>query len=118
ILTFAPFWVTSTVPNGGVPQVPVQWSEVSWNVIAWLTSGNATLAASNAAPIHAVRHNEEENVIACLPFTPFGWNTTSKTSSTWWSRYVFWTAVIFYLRPKNRRGRRPSFGGCRINVRH
>jgi hypothetical protein len=28
ICTFAPTWVTPTVPNGAVPQPPVQWSDV------------------------------------------------------------------------------------------
>src|SRR5262245_23776369 len=32
--TPVPTWVTSTVPNGAVPQVPVQWSDVKSKVIA------------------------------------------------------------------------------------
>ena len=34
ILTFAPAWVTSTVPNGAVPQPPMQWSDVKSNETA------------------------------------------------------------------------------------
>jgi hypothetical protein len=33
-LTFAPAWVTVTVPNGAVPQPPVQWSDVKSNMTA------------------------------------------------------------------------------------
>ena len=33
-LTFAPAWVTSTVPNGAVPQPPVQWSDVKLKIMA------------------------------------------------------------------------------------
>src|SRR5262249_38746169 len=32
--TFAPFWVKVTVPNGGVPHPPVQWSDVRLNETA------------------------------------------------------------------------------------
>src|SRR5215510_10949973 len=58
ICTFAPTWVTSTVPNGAVPQPPVQWSDVKSNTIAWLTLGNAALAVINAAPTNPTRHEK------------------------------------------------------------
>src|SRR5262245_61743514 len=48
ISTFAPFWVTVTVPNGGVPQPPVQWSDVIGKVTARAPPGTAIVARSNA----------------------------------------------------------------------
>jgi hypothetical protein len=47
-LTFAPAWVTDTVPNGAVPQPPVQWSDVKSNMTALPAVGSARLGASKA----------------------------------------------------------------------
>ena len=46
--TFAPTCVTSTVPNGAVPQPPMQLSDVRSNVTALPAVGSAMLDASKA----------------------------------------------------------------------
>src|SRR5262245_1661772 len=52
--------VSVTVPNCvAVPQPPERWHDVRLNVSAWLTLGNAALAASNAALTHPLRRNED-----------------------------------------------------------
>src|SRR5262249_35059501 len=53
--TFAPTWVTSTVPNGAVPQPPVpeQWSDVKSKVIA---DADVAPPAMTAATVSAIPH--------------------------------------------------------------
>src|SRR5262249_34257917 len=65
-LTFAPLCVSVTVPNpeGTDPpshEEPETWHDVSVNVSAWLTLGNAALAASNAAPPHQLQRRVMAN---------------------------------------------------------
>src|SRR6478735_925026 len=62
-LTFAPAWVTDTVPNGAVPQPPSQWSDVRSNVTALPAVGSARLGASKAtAP-----NNRDKVFMVALP---------------------------------------------------
>src|SRR5262245_27445944 len=64
-LTDVPLCDSVTLPNPGAgmdPPLHVEpqiWHDVNVNVSAWLTLGNAALAASNAAPTHPLRRNED-----------------------------------------------------------
>src|SRR6476660_8683993 len=61
-LTFAPTWVTSTVPNGAVPQPPVQWSDVKSKVIA------DAAVAPPATPAANVRMAAHLFIVIVRPF--------------------------------------------------
>src|SRR5262245_21648774 len=78
-LTLAPTCVSVTVPNPGAGMDPPShvepetWQDVKVKVSAWLTVGNAALAASNAAPVKPTRHERffmmSISISVCKPAT-------------------------------------------------